>query len=302
MNYFLLFLLSVFPVIALLLYFEKQDKGRKEPLRLKWKVFKWGIYATVFAGVIEINIDWGFSYLNMPPMVYAFLSAFFMAALVEESLKLWVVKKEIFKDEHFDEIMDGISYAILASLGFAMLENVLYVIAEGFAVGIIRALLSVPGHAMFSGVMGYYIGKAKVSDTPWGARALLWKGLGFAILYHGSFNFILSMENELIFLVIPLLIIMGIHLKHKIKQARYEDKVELESPEELTVWRIIKSVIGIFLIIIGTGSFIGTIFLVNDPQYDYSSSDIIYGAIFAATLYLISYLFLKKRIKLQTSP
>jgi RsiW-degrading membrane proteinase PrsW (M82 family) len=302
MNYFLLLLLSVFPVIALLLYFERQDKGRKEPMRLKWKVFKWGIYAAVFAGVIEINIDWGFSYLNMPPMVYAFLSAFFMAALVEESLKLWVVKKEIFKDEHFDEIMDGISYAILASLGFAMLENVLYVMQEGFAVGIIRALLSVPGHAMFSGVMGYYIGKAKVANTPWASRSLLWKGLGFAILYHGSFNFILSTENELIFLVIPLLIIMGIHLKHKIKQARYEDKVDGIEPEKLTIGRIIKAIIGVVLILIATGSFIGSIFLANDPAYNYSGQDIIYSAIFAAVLYLISYFFLRKKVSSQIYP
>jgi RsiW-degrading membrane proteinase PrsW (M82 family) len=57
--------------------------------------------------------------------------------------------------------MDGVVYGAVASLGFATLENILYVTPNGFAVAAARAFTAVPGHALLGVIMGYYVGRAK---------------------------------------------------------------------------------------------------------------------------------------------
>ncbi len=291
----LLVLVSILPVLVLLRYFDKQDRGKKEPLRLKWKVFKWGILATIIAGIIEINLDSIMLSISENKLIYGFLTAFVTAAIVEEGLKMWVVRREVYKDKDFDEVMDGISYTVIASMGFALLENILYVVEGGLAVGIIRALISVPAHAMFSGIMGFYIGKARFAPMSWQGSKLLWKGFAIAVFYHGLFNFLLFTESPLMFLVIPLLITMAVHLHQKIKQARYEDKVDRRPPANVSIWTIVKIFFASMLIVLGTGSFIGSIVLAGDARYDYGKDDIISSAIFAVVLYIIGYFIIRRK-------
>ncbi len=296
MNNIYLLILSILPALFLLWYFERQDKGRKEPLRLKWKIFGWGIIATFFAAVIELNIEDLYNLLGIQNnfWLYIFLSAFVTAAITEEALKFWVVKRHVYKDKHFDEIMDGITYTIIASLGFATLENIFYVLEGGFAIGIIRALLSVPAHALFSGIMGYYIGKAKFAPAPWIRRNLLWKGFGFAVLYHGLFNFLLFTESILILLIIPLFIIMILHLRSKILQARFDDKLTKVIPKKFTLQRVVKIFFGTLFIVAGVGNLIGAIMLYNDSSSGFSDQNIITSIIFSVILLALSYPLLKK--------
>ena len=227
MQTVLLIVLAILPALALLWYFERKDKGRKEPRKLKWKIFWWGVLATVFAIFIELQVEglWlQFVHPVFDKWIYIFLTSFITAAVVEEGLKMWVVKTHVFKNKHFDEFMDGITYAIIASLGFATAENIMYVLDGGVGVAVIRAIFSVPGHAMFSGIMGFYIGIAKFSIKEKRCDRYLWTGFGFAVLYHGTFNFLLFTEIvPLILLVIPLMVIMALHIRHCIKKAHRHD-------------------------------------------------------------------------------
>ncbi len=219
MKEVLLIILSIIPAIILLIYFDKQDKGEREPMKLKWRVFWWGVIATFFAAVIELTMMTGFDYFEFTqksqPVLYAFVSAFIVAALVEEGLKLWVVKTQVYNEKKFNEVMDGITYAIIASLGFATLENIMYVLSGGLTLAFIRALISVPAHALFSGIMGYYIGLSRFAPTP-KKRLLLLKGLLIGIFYHGLFNFILLAESTLTVLIVPLMLVMWLHLSRLI--------------------------------------------------------------------------------------
>ncbi|MBD3361097.1 PrsW family intramembrane metalloprotease [Candidatus Peregrinibacteria bacterium] len=300
MKLAILIILSILPAIILLWYFEKQDKGRKEPRKLKWKIFGWGILATVIAAVIELNLEDFYFYIGIDPIkhfwLYIFLGSFVTAALVEEALKLWIVKTHVFRNKHFDEVMDGITYTIIASLGFATLENILYVLGLGYGIAIVRALISVPAHALFSGIMGFYIGKSRFA-VPSESSKLLWKGFGIAIFYHGLFNFLLFTRSALVFLVIPLMIIMGVHLKTKINEARFADKVTKTKPQKFTAIKILKIFVGTVLIVVGIGSLAGSIMLSQDPTSGYTYQDIIYSSIFAVVLIAISYAVLKKRSK-----
>ena len=94
----------------------------------------------------------------------------------------------------FDEPLDGIIYAVMVSMGFATLENIIYVLSHGFQTAIMRMFLSVPAHACFGVIMGYYVGMAKFSKS----RVRYYKrvGLLLAVLFHGAFDFFLFLQQS----------------------------------------------------------------------------------------------------------
>ncbi len=290
----LLVLISVLPALFLLWFFEKQDKGDHEPRKLKNKIFFWGILTTIIAAGIEINIA-AIIPKSTPPWLYLFLIAFVVTALVEEGLKFWVVKKQAWPHKKFNEVMDGITYAIIAGLGFAVLENLLYVLQEGVVTGIVRAIFAVPAHALFSGIMGYYIGKAKFAKTPWDARAKLWKGFGLAVLYHGLYDFFLMSESWMWMLVIPLMILMAFQLKYLINKARFEDKAQKRKPSVFDFKRGLKIVSATLFVVVGILSFAGTILAVSEEANNYRTIDILYSAIFALVLFTIAYFIIRRK-------
>ena len=105
-------------------------------------------------------------YLTIPSedlegLSYAAYTAFIVAALTEEGMKFLAFYFFFWKNRNFNERFDGIVYAVYISLGFAGIENILYVFTGGYSVGVIRALTAVPAHALFGIVMGYYFGMAK---------------------------------------------------------------------------------------------------------------------------------------------
>jgi hypothetical protein len=82
--------------------------------------------------------------------------------------------------------MDGIVYGAVASLGFATLENVLYVGRGGLGIGVLRALTAVPGHAFYGAMLGYYVGQAKFFPAHKGRLVL--SGYLLATLAHGVYD------------------------------------------------------------------------------------------------------------------
>ena len=137
------------------------------------------------------------------------VEAFIVAATVEESVKLFFVKHYLFRRAEFDERVDGIVYAICVSLGFAIVENFLYGYRD-LRVLFLRAFTSVPLHAEATGVMGYWLGRAKIEgqrDGGKGVGASMAKGLAWAILIHGLYDFLLMEGGLASLLVLPLLVV-----------------------------------------------------------------------------------------------
>lgn len=161
------------------------------------------------------------------PLLNAFLLAFILVAPTEEILKFLVVKFSIYKNVEFDEVMDGIVYCVASSLGFATIENIFYVFEYGAGTGILRAFLSVPGHAFFGALMGYYIGRAKF-DKP-NERKLITLGILFAILMHGIFDFLLFTKTFFALLVIIVVIILGFLTRTNLKKAEIQSKSRLDN-------------------------------------------------------------------------
>ncbi len=111
-----------------------------------------------------------------------------MVALIEEFSKFIFVRWVLYPNKHFNEPFDGIVYAVSVSLGFAGLENILYVMNSdnGVAVGVLRMFTAVPAHATFAVLMGYFLGRAKHEQ---GKSYLAWYGLGAATLFHGAYDY-----------------------------------------------------------------------------------------------------------------
>ncbi len=184
MPTFLLGVSAVVPSILLVWYFHSRD-AYPEPPRVLWMTFLWGILVTVPILVVALPMDYMIRFCR-DFYVYGALSAFLTAAIPEELGKLAVLTGYSMRSREFDEPMDGVVYGAVASLGFATLENVLYVTTGGSTVAIMRALTAVPAHSFLGAIMGYYAGRAKYS--PESRSRLLFTGWAIATLLHGLYD------------------------------------------------------------------------------------------------------------------
>ncbi|MEI6502368.1 MAG: PrsW family glutamic-type intramembrane protease, partial [Armatimonadota bacterium] len=166
----LLLICAIAPGLFWLWYFWHRDRLEPEPRRLVAKVFCIGALVVIPAGLLE----------TLVPEPYTTVLA---APVFEELAKFLVVFWGVYRCLQFDEPMDGIVYATAAALGFATAENIAYVLGAGAgeAAGIafVRAILSVPGHALWGCLWGYGLGRMKFLDRKRG-ETFVAAGLGAA--------------------------------------------------------------------------------------------------------------------------
>jgi RsiW-degrading membrane proteinase PrsW (M82 family) len=143
-------------------------------------------------------------------------SAFLVAGTTEEVFKFLALLLLIWRSRHFNEQFDGIVYAVFVSLGFAAVENILYVVSHGYSTAAVRALTAVPAHAIFGITMGYYMGIAHRYKEL--RSSYLVRSLFVPILLHGIYDFILMLEmNFLLFLFLPYVVWLYISGDRKMK-------------------------------------------------------------------------------------
>jgi protease PrsW len=220
-----LLIIAIFPGIALALGAYLTDRYDREPIHLLLKVFLFGGLSVIPAGIIEQILTMINPFAGMLGVIF---TAFIIAGLTEEFTKRSVVMRFAFKNPAFDEKLDGIIYAVFASLGFATAENILYVVFRFTSnpyIGISRGLLSVPAHMLFAITMGYYLSLAKFCTDERLCRFYYRKSLTVPLLLHGTFDFLL-MINQGIFLVIfvPFVIYLWVVNLRKLNQYYRESK------------------------------------------------------------------------------
>lgn len=198
MDVFAIGALSIAPGIFWLWFFYKKDRLEPEPKSLIVRMFFFGMLSLIPAALAEY-----------PLRGMTFIQVVIAAPIIEECIKFSVVRYAIYSHREFDEPMDGIMYAIAVALGFASSENALSIltsylapqIALGmsdpvFALGfvwklyIVRALLTVPGHAIWSSMWGYAIGWTKFA--PQHRLSPVLKGITIAIVLHALFNYLVT--------------------------------------------------------------------------------------------------------------
>jgi protease PrsW len=184
---------AVLPAIILVVYFWKSDRF-PEPPGVLFVTFLLGIFSIIPAALIALPFQMGLVFMENP-YLYGIYQAFFVAAIPEETAKFLIIFYYCYKHHAFDEAMDGLVYGATASLGFAALENILYVSNYGYSVAITRALTSIPCHAFFGMFIGYYLGVYKLAEVK--KRSIILKGMAIAILLHGIYDVPLLMLNRI---------------------------------------------------------------------------------------------------------
>jgi len=175
---------AAIPSLLLLGYFYKRDLN-PEPRSVLIKTFVLGILIVVPVIIIAGPLWLLNSCLNHP-MLAGLYTALLCAAIPEEFFKFLVITRYSARNPAFDEPMDGVVYGATASLGFATLENILYVAQGGWMVAVARAFTAVPCHACLGAILGYYVGQEHFSvDRKCYARL----GLLVAIVLHGLYDF-----------------------------------------------------------------------------------------------------------------
>lgn len=193
-----LLIISIAPSIAFLIWIYLKDKYDKEPISFLIKLFFIGVLISIPAILAEdilFNINIDNIYINRA------YTAFIVAASSEEILKAIPLILYVSKNRHFTEKLDGIVYSIFISLGFATIENIIYIVygnnTQVFELSLSRAFISIPAHIMFAITMGYYLSLYRFTANDEKLRKIyLIKSIVIPILLHGIFDFILMFKSK----------------------------------------------------------------------------------------------------------
>jgi len=188
-----LFVLAVAPAVFLMWRFHHADKYKTESGRLLIGTFVLGGLFTIVCAFVEPKAP------TNPGVAGTFFYFLFGVALFEELSKFIAVRVLAYRSKQFDETMDGVIFGIAAGLGFAAVENIFYVLQYGGTVALFRAFVSVPGHAFYGAIMGYYLARAKFGKNPWLA---IW-GLTIAMLLHAVFDTVAQSAGLAALIVLP---------------------------------------------------------------------------------------------------
>lgn len=266
LNTILLVTAALLPALLLCNYIYKKDRVEKEPTFLLVKLLAAGAFAcfpaAVVEGILEEVINNLFDNirgigLSLPKLytLYRLVTYFIGVALVEEWFKRFFLIKITKNDNNFNSLFDGMIYAIFVSLGFAALENVMYVTEYGWVNALMRAVLSVPGHMFFAVMMGYYYSRWKIFEDaakmeeelirggyiaktkrPFNCRVDKYLSLIVPIMLHGIYNYCCSSQSLTTTAVFyGFVIFMYIYCFRKIKETSIEDAPTTEKIKALVI-------------------------------------------------------------------
>ena len=232
MNFILVLVSALAPAIMLFFYIRKRDEKRPEPIRELLKAFGVGALSAILAVILALFLEAMSFYTDTyDSFIGALRCSLFGAALPEEVSKFlffWLVVR---KNRYFDERVDGIVYAACVSLGFAALENIFYLFGSDSWVttGIIRAVISVPGHFFFGVLMGYYYSLVRFKNPSLFNKSMV---LVAPILAHTIFNLILMSMTLNPVLSLLLLILFVVFFFSLRKRALNSFKEQLQEDDD----------------------------------------------------------------------
>ena len=189
------------PCVVLLWYINKKDSIEKEPTGLLVKLIFLGCLSTIPAMVLELvgtNILTSIG-MDETSYLYIFIENFFIVALAEEGCKKLMLRLGSWKNPAFNYVFDGVVYGVCVALGFAGLENVLYISGFGMEVAVVRGLAAVPLHAICGVFMGHFYGLEKkytVSGMTGLAKNVKTLSIVIPVLIHGFYDFAASIGSD----------------------------------------------------------------------------------------------------------
>lgn len=189
------------PCVVLLWYINKKDKVEKEPAGLLAKLILLGCLSTIPAMILEMVGTNILTAIGLEETSYLFIliENFLVVALAEEGCKKFMLRKGSWKNPAFNYVFDGVVYGVCVALGFAGLENVLYISGFGMEVAVIRGLAAVPLHAICGVFMGHFYGLEKkytVTGMTGLAKNMRTLSIVIPVLIHGFYDFAASIGSD----------------------------------------------------------------------------------------------------------
>lgn len=183
--------LALLPGIVIMVKVYRMDKIEKEPAGLLLLLFICGIVSILPVVIAEMIVG-GIINALFTGKLAIFVMAFIGVAIIEETGKFFALKIPTWKNRNFDYRFDAIVYSVTAALGFAIFENIMYVLEGGIITALLRAVMSVPAHAMFGLIMGVFYGHAKIYDRKGDkkkCRINQWLAILIPTIGHGAYDY-----------------------------------------------------------------------------------------------------------------
>jgi len=197
---FILIAAAVIPAVFLMVKVYHADCLEKESTQLLYQLVKAGILAALLALVEErILCAIADSLLPGDSAVYNIILYFVIVAGAEESSKYILMRRTTWDSLEFNCQYDGVLYAVFTSMGFALWENISYVLHNGMSTALVRAVTAIPGHACFGVFMGVFYGMARrcASEGAPSSEVTKYHVLSVLVpmLLHGAYDYIATMEE-----------------------------------------------------------------------------------------------------------
>ena len=220
--------LAVIPGLIIIIYIYGKDKVEKEPIGLIMKLILFGMCCCFFAGAAESVMMSTLPQYQAGTLEYAVTEAFLVAALCEEAVKLIALRLGSWRNSHFNYRFDGIVYGVSVAVGFAILENVMYVTQYGFGTALVRAFTAVPLHAFCGAVMGIHYSFARKAAIDGRSLARIGQmALAFIVPFviHGTYDtFAMMRSQQASFCLIVFVIFLYITVTAMINRMSKEDR------------------------------------------------------------------------------
>ena len=227
--------LSLLPCVLWLWYFSSRTRYKRPSVRVLGFTFLLGALATLPA--LLLNLFGQSLFLNLfgSTLWSHLLVLIFVVGPVEEAIKLLVVYFYAYRQQEFDEALDGVTFSATAALGFAAIENVVYLAQNDPMLVLLRGPLSNPGHALFSAVWGMSLSRAKTQPNLFKKRfPIILEGWIYASLLHSLFDILLVAASRVSIVFFGLLVALMVVLFFQVR-ARIRFHSETSPPREGTL-------------------------------------------------------------------
>ena len=223
----ILLMAAAIPPLYLVYKIYKMDSVEREPVGLLVRLLIGGGLITFVAAFLESVFSFLYSFPGLSYWTAEIIENFFVIAIAEELCKFAVLRFLTWKSPEFNFTFDGIVYAVVVSLGSALVENIMYVTMFGMQVALVRAFTAIVAHAVFGAMMGSYYGQARReanAGREGTARSLQRQGILMAVFLHGAYDLTASQDSEA-FTVAFLILVVGMYIVtyRMVKKAQEND-------------------------------------------------------------------------------
>lgn len=209
---FLLLSVAFAPGLALFSFFYLRNQLATEPRKTLIQTFIYGAILTFPMLFLQYVLK------QEEIFKYPFIQDILFTGILEELFKWLIILLAVYHHVEFNDPYDGVLYGVAVSLGFATVENFIYLLSFGIDTALLRAVLPVSSHALFGVVMGYYFGKAKFNGKN-NDRRYVKMALFIPLILHIVYNTIFISENHWIYVMIPFMLFLWWFSLRKVKLA-----------------------------------------------------------------------------------